>query len=1128
MAAAAGVVTLTEQQRRAATQRDASIVLSSGAGCGKTSVLTERYLGYLRDGLASVGQIVAITFTDRAARQMRQKIRQAVHQEIRRAPADAAAERWSEHLRDLETAPIGTIHAFCAQLLRQHAIEAGLDPQFDVLEDVLSANLETDALTACLSELLPAQTPVGEDLRQLVLIYGWRPTIAAIQHLMQRYDERPWTDWLRCSPEQIAVRWSEQRAALRPVFLAYLFQGHPKLAPCLTELRTLVGLPAEIQARTKQVLQDVSRLAEATDPATVLETIRETATIGRKELDWPTPEVKQTVQDAFEVLRNKLPAELELFCQEDDNLKAAAATGQRFLRVATEAVQAYQRAKRRASVLDFQDLLVRARDLLSHKPEIRARLQQRYRYLLIDELQDTDPVQMELVEALAGAGLTGGKLFAVGDYKQSIYRFRGADAQLFLDFRQVMPSEGRLRLDVNFRSQPKLLHFTNALLGGMDNYEPLTPHHQQINEGPCVEFLWCPREDKESATEARRREADWIARRIAGMVAAEEKLVVQRGEDDERLRPVRLGDVVLLFRAMSNVALYEAALRDHGLDYYLVGGRAFFAQQEIYDLLNLLRALENPQDAVSLAGTLRSPFCCLSDEALYLLARHPDGLWAGLRDDAVHQELPDDQREPADRARRFLQRWRSLKDRLPIARLLGEVLADSGYDAALQFEQLGDRKLANLWKLIDLARTFDRSGLFGLADFVQRLSDLVRSQPREEQAATQPENADVVRLMSIHQAKGLEFPVVIVPDFGATGGGPHTPVAHWDRQLGSVVRPPADEDPPPFSDLAWKLWRASEEVADWHEDLRTLYVACTRAQDFLVLSAAVPERFRPANTWMLTLANRFNLETGACIDPAIPPNQRPQVRVFSRLHPLPGPVHRARPRAKARESWDPDLGRNVGPVICSDREPFVVPVAWLAERPASVDMMEPEPNRQTARERAVRAVLERWNGQEAEGWRSALAGLAADEPRVADLGPQLQRFTASQLYRGMAAAPVSYRNLEFLLPWPAVGLPFDGQSPVLQGVIDWLWQDDQGDWHLLALETEKGSAARSGTALPRHLVSWVWAFQQQFQQWPISVTLYSLATGRSRTWRGADWQTGAAWESLAAALKAWSGPAHSP
>src|SRR5262249_47940926 len=154
---------------------------------------------------------------------------------------------------------------------------------------------------------------------------------------------------------------------------------------------------------------------------------------------------------------------------------------------------------------------------------------------------------------------------------------------------------------------------------GLEDYQPLEPFQPQVNPGPCVEFLWAPREGGDHVTEARLREADWIGRRIAAMVNGRESLAADRSGGAATSRPVGQGDVVLLFRAMSNVELYEAALRRHGLDYYLVGGRAFFAQQEIYDLLNLLRALENPQDAVSLAGTLRSPFCCLSDESLFLL-----------------------------------------------------------------------------------------------------------------------------------------------------------------------------------------------------------------------------------------------------------------------------------------------------------------------------------------------------------------------------------------------------------------------------------------------------------------------------------------------------------------------------
>jgi ATP-dependent helicase/nuclease subunit A len=575
--------------------------------------------------------------------------------------------------------------------------------------------------------------------------------------------------------------------------------------------------------------------------------------------------------------------------------------------VAMEGVRAYDLLKVRHGVLDFQDLLVQTRNLLRDDAGVRERLQRRYRFVLIDELQDTDPVQMELVELLTGADLTLGKLFAVGDHSQSIYRFRGADVQLFKQLRRRMPHEGRLGLTRNFRSQPAILDFVNALVGssfaeapdrwrqtGLEDYEPLHAHFAQVNPGPCVEFLWSPRADEDLANEARATEAAWIARRIAAMVRQSEKLVTEDGQ----LRSVRPGDIVLLFRAMTNVELYESALRGEGLDYYLVGGRAFFAQQEIYDLLNLLRALENPQDEVSLAGTLRAPFCCLSDEALYVLSRPGKGLWAGLHDDIARSHLSDDDRPRADLAARNLAGWRAAKDRLPIAGLINRVFADCGYDAATQFEFLADRKLANLWKLVDLARRFDRSGLFGLAEFIARLGDLVKSQPREEQAATQPENADVVRLMSIHQAKGLEFPVVFLVDMAAPVGSRHPPVAHWDARLGCVVRPPS-EDPPPFTDFGWKLWQAGEEVEDWREDLRTLYVACTRAEDYLVLSASLKDSFRPDGAWMQLLAERFDLRSGRCLVPGIPPQQVPAVRVTD-IMPQPPPVKEPREAATPR------------------------------------------------------------------------------------------------------------------------------------------------------------------------------------------------------------------------------------
>jgi ATP-dependent helicase/nuclease subunit A len=1068
---------LTDQQRLAVATRDVSVVLSSGAGCGKTHVLTERYLSHLRDDGAEVGQVVAITFTDRAARQMRGRIRKAVENRLRAVPTEDEAATWARHLRALETAPISTIHAFCGTLLRQFAFDAGVDPQFEVLEEVLALNVRDEATEDCLQRLLTARTEVADDLRQLVLLYGWRPTVEAVDFLLRSRDGERWQRWLATPPGDVAEGWRrEAREVLLPRYVEYLRAAKPAFARLFTLLDLHPPKPGPMADNVRILLDGMPRLAAATDLGAAVEELAQAAKVGSVgKKAWADPDVYESMKESFEKFRNGLRTlGLDRFADPGAALEEAALVGRRFLRVASAVVHAYQDRKRSHGLVDFQDLLLLARDLLRDRADIRARLQDRYRFVLIDELQDTDPVQMELVEYLCGGAMSAGKLFAVGDSKQSIYRFRGAEVRLFQELRRRVPHEGRQALTVNFRSQPAVLDFANALFARrLVDFEPLVPHEPQVNQGPCVEFLWSPRAEKENVAESRTTEAEWIAARIAAMVApGAEPLAVERDAGPRRLRPVRPGDVVLLFRSMSNVHLYEAALRRHGLHYYLVGGRAFFAQQEIYDILNLLRALENPEDAVSLAGTLRSPFCCLSDEALFILGRHAGGLWAGLNDDAPDERLPEDQREPVARARRFLTRWRSLKDRLPIAGLLNAVFADSGFDAATQFENLGDRKLANLWKLLELARTFDHSGLFGLAEFIGRLGDMVRTQPREEQAATQPENADVVRLMSIHQAKGLEFPVVFVPDLAATGHGPGRPVAAWDPDLGCVARPPTDEEGPPFPDFAWRLFEARGELEDWHEDLRTLYVACTRARDYLGLSAALKDGFPAETTWMLALSERFDLGSGRCVAADVREESIPLVRVFDSLRPPPRPP-------------DPKF---------VEHRPLAVP-AWLegAEPPSAVDVSPEEIGRPvSSAEQVVLSVLGAWDFSDPEGWRPLLAeragGMGGGE--VEQASGVLSRFAESELRRRLAGAVVVHVEVPFALN-PAGEDRKVAEAAVVEGRIDCMWRDAQGRWHLVGYLWD---AAEAEDGWDR-LVFAAAAVRGQFGP-PRELTLFDLRAGR--------------------------------
>ena len=881
----------TPQQKLAIDASGVSVVLSSGAGCGKTAVLTDRYLEYLRRGKTKVSEIVAITFTDRAAREMRRRIREKLERVAKDQPNDP---RWTDHLNSLESASIQTIHSFCSDLLRRFAVQAGLDPQFDVLEEILADNLRVESLRDTLQTLLTAETPVGEDLCELIVLYGWSSVLGAVRGLMKERDVAAWTMALQKTPAEITKEWAgKNRDELRRVWIDYLLSASPKITHLVNLFETVECLGPIMRGNVQTVLDGLDKLATTSDLPGLVEQITEAAKVGKERATaWPEDEY-DTIREAMTGFRSSLKEKLALFLEEPEDLSDAALVGQRFLRVTLAVVEAYQKRKSNEGVVDFQDLLVLARDLVRDSEEVRANLQDRFRFLLLDEMQDTDPVQMELIELICGDSIQEEKLFAVGDAKQSIYRFRGADVALFEKLRASVPPKGRLSLTRNFRSQAGILHFVNALCSRrFDKYEPLEPHIPQKYAGESVEFLWSvpsPGEDaeKESVAQVRAREADTIARRIRELRADGELRVVDQKTND--LRKVELRDIVLLYRSMSNVGIYEAALRRHDLNYYLVGGRAFFAQQEVYDLLNLLRTLENPGDAIALAGTLRSPFGCLSDDALFLLALHRDGLWVGLHDSATIASLPADQRPRAERIRDALGRWRAQKDRLPIARLINLAVADTGYDAALQFESLGERKLANLWKLIDLARTFDATGMFGLAEFIARLGELVSTQPREEQAATEPEESDVIRIMSIHQAKGLEFPVVFVPDFAAKQVNGGYAAVHWHRKLGCVPHPP-DEDPPLFSKYPVGLMNAFELVADWREDLRVLYVASTRARDLLILSGGLKEAFpedvpddqpvpvKAANSGMLALGERFNLVSGICLDTKIAASVRPRVR----------------------------------------------------------------------------------------------------------------------------------------------------------------------------------------------------------------------------------------------------------
>ncbi len=913
----------TPQQQAAIDAKSVSVVLSAGAGCGKTSVLTRRFLSHLDPGSDTVelSSLVAITFTERAAREMRERIRDQCLERLRKA-TQADAEHWLRIVRELDSARISTIHSFCSSLLRSHAVEAGIDPKFGLLDETLGPSYLQQAVKAGLHELLANNDADGAEL---VFEFSLNRTQDLLAILVQERYRIDFCKWEKLTARELAQQWDQHwHHVVVPELLRDLGDSGPA-RKTVQLLEEHVPANAVMRDRRLTLLESLPRLATGADPQDILDLLQQNARVqgGGTKKDWKSEDVYVAVKDALTALRalvDKLQKQLEY---DPEHLIRGAEIGLCALRAAAKVGTAYDQHKAEAGLLDFDDLLLAARNLLRDNADVRRRAQTGISLLMVDEFQDTDPIQDKIVHDLCGDRLLSGGLFVVGDVKQSIYRFRRAEPRVFHELRQKIPDAGRLPLNENFRSQPQVLAFVNAIFDGElgAEYEPLVAHVSQISPEPCVEFLFSvPSADEidpekggadddvdQSAAARRRREGDWIARRITQLLGDGVPRVHFRdaATGDFQLRTVDQRDIVILFRAMSDVRYYEEALRQYGLDYYVVGGRAFFAQQEVFDVVNLCRFLDDIDDQVALVGVLRSPFFCLSDDAIFALGHTP----AKSLFDTPPPHLAEEQKDRIRFAAKVLGELREKKDRLPIAPLLNLAIDRTGYDAALLTEFLGARKLANLKKLVDMARQFDQSGLFTLADFVDRLRDAVADETHEPLAATHPESADVIRLMSIHQAKGLEFPVVFVADMDRPLNS-QLPPARFDPELGPLVSLP-EKFGEKRGHPALVMHRLSEKKEDFAETLRLFYVAATRAADLLILSANLKQAGRATNPWLQLVAERFDLHTG---QPRQAPatggvsilskyaGQLPEILVHQSRSEANRAFHRQRPRSSCAQS----------------------------------------------------------------------------------------------------------------------------------------------------------------------------------------------------------------------------------
>ncbi len=812
----------TDEQQRAIDLRDGSLLVSAGAGTGKTSVLVERFVAaVLEDGVA-VDAILAITFTEKAAAQLTSRVRARLIALGARTEARRAEAAW-----------ISTIHGFCSRVLRTHSLAAGIDPEFRVLDAVEAERLGIDAFDRALAEFVGS----GDDPERLRLLGSYTPdrladmVRTAYAHGRSRGEARPEL------PEAVPPRPAGEREALGAAVRAALAEVGSADGVAVSGARSkLERCAALVQRLTDDSVADGVELKELYFKGTA------------KALKGAACEKFRAAHDAYLAysVRHR---------EYSDHVLLRDLIGRHG--------HFYDALKRDRSGLDFDDLELLARDLLKRDEGLRSAYAERFAHVMVDEFQDTNPLQNEILDLL-----DRDNLFRVGDERQSIYRFRHADVKVFRRHRDAAAERGREQpITVNFRSRGEVLDAVDVAFGGVwgDDFQPLREAPDARSEdprvSPCVELLITDREKKrwdarfEAALEAGEAPFGTSMRGITPWRAAEARLLARRIGELTTDGPYRPGDVVLLLRATTHIGVYERALEERGIPTYVLGGRGYWSQQQVADLRAYLSALANPLDELALHSVLASPLGGVSLDALVMVAAAARGagwdVWRvveavagagtvdGAAPDAVlalASELPEaDARALRDFTVRFSAE-RAAGPRVSLETLIDRAVTGSGYDRAILAMPAGERRMANVRKLMRMAREFEAEegrDLRGFIDFVAE-RDLIAE--REGQAPLEAEALDAVRLMTVHRAKGLEFPVVCVADLGKAGREDDSALRISDDGRVGIRLASIGGGAINSSQLAGI--REQEKLEDEEEEKRIFYVAATRAQEHLVLSGA--------------------------------------------------------------------------------------------------------------------------------------------------------------------------------------------------------------------------------------------------------------------------------------------------
>ena len=1094
------------------------ICVTAGAGSGKTTVLVERYLKILREGKAKPRKIVAITFTDKAAAEMKERVIERLNE------AEDITDR-DNLLDQMSLAYISTIHAFCSRILREFPFQAKVPANFSVLQTINQKLLLQDTLKKTLKNIATnPDDPHRSELTHLLQRYGGQQKLVEflstmigkqdiIAKLQQKiYNDRSnaeiradleqkvleksmsaidVTEFIRCLntvlqvasgknvedvedlTQQLEARYAKDPNASEVPRLLKQFVDLITTKSGTIAKSAFIGTRTDttgIEVEINFLVSTVERIKILPD----LESVEESDRISDTETD-NSEDKTDTVETDDDSLLIKVDTPSASAVETDDDFLLS--TLRDLLVLYTRVLKDYDEAKLSQGMLDFNDLQLKTRDLLRDNEKIRDELVKRHQYYMVDEYQDTNEVQYELVMLLTDE-LKSANLFIVGDPKQSIYGFRGVDVRVFDKTKKKIREDGgkSISLAENFRSVRDVIGFVNYffshLMGaGNENefeveYEALTQARHAKTDG-AIEILIG--QDGDASV----NEYELIAQRIQNLILNEEDTVWVRDKDGKMSeRPIQYGDIAILIRARTHLPDIENALIEAGIPYLTTGGIGFYQRQEIYDIWNYLKFLNNPSDNdASAAAILRSPAFGISDAELYEISLQQETKQAvEKQEDESFWGKAQNYRAGTDELRRAIDTLNThieCAHRTPVNRLIGTIVNETGLIGTLKTGKYGQQRWGNYQKLLDLARNFDGDEKEQiLPDFIEFLDTLITEEPGEGQAPIEA-SSGAVQIMTIHAAKGKQFPIVMLPRLDRQGRTNREPFIDEKFGIGfSPLNPNNDYEQTEPEIVTFMKKRSNER--EHAEKKRLLYVGATRAEDRLILSGTLSDRGKPRQMleWLHThleigeIDNLLNLDA----------KQKAYTNGITRDQRFPLQIWISRALADTTETdvaSDETIPIEFPESLPSLLQPTVVPAAFSVPELAnyarcplryqlqnllripSIKQTELDPDEDKMKD-AIRYVLTRIGKSSNARYLDTLIQRACENfSEIADAETELRKHINSFLDSELGQTALSASETE-----TDQHLYADVNGYILDGRIDRLFKDETGHWQGIIYETD--------------------------------------------------------------------------